>query len=330
MGQPDTTGSAGMTKLLYVAGWGRSGTTLLDNLLGQLEGFVSTGELHNLWHRGLEAKRECGCGLPLLDCPFWNRALLLGFGGIENIDVTEVITAQRALTTRTSRKILNTLNRSSVLETYPYATHLKDLYSGIQAATGARVIVDSSKFPADAILAAGLPSIETYVIHMVRDPRAVAFSWTKTKAAKDKPTGFLRRTSAARSTLVWNYYNFVIDSYVRKAVPGRYLVLRYEDLVSDPEGSLQDIVALLGETVDTPTLSQDRSIELEPSHTASGNPDRFRTGWVSIIPDDGWMRQMARLQRMVVTALALPLLRRYKYPLSISGLTQLSRGGIES
>ena len=42
-----------MTKILYVAGWGRSGTTLLDNVLGQVEGFVSTGELHNIWQRGL-------------------------------------------------------------------------------------------------------------------------------------------------------------------------------------------------------------------------------------------------------------------------------------
>jgi len=35
-----------MTKVLYIAGWGRSGSTILDNVLGQLDGCFSTGELN--------------------------------------------------------------------------------------------------------------------------------------------------------------------------------------------------------------------------------------------------------------------------------------------
>lgn len=38
-------------KVLYVIGWGRSGSTILDNVLGQLDGCFSTGELHYFWER---------------------------------------------------------------------------------------------------------------------------------------------------------------------------------------------------------------------------------------------------------------------------------------
>ena len=92
-----------MVKVLYIAGWGRSGTTLLDNLLGQIEGFTSTGELHNLWQRGLIDGRDCGCGLRLTDCPFWQEVLTAGFGGVERVDPGAAVAAQaRACTPVTS------------------------------------------------------------------------------------------------------------------------------------------------------------------------------------------------------------------------------------
>ena len=33
------------TKVLFIGGYGRSGSTLLDRLLGQIDGFVSVGEV---------------------------------------------------------------------------------------------------------------------------------------------------------------------------------------------------------------------------------------------------------------------------------------------
>src|SRR5205823_1051409 len=54
-----TTGT--QPKVLYIAGPGRSGSTVLDQVLGELPGFVSTGELQALWQRGLVERRPCGC-----------------------------------------------------------------------------------------------------------------------------------------------------------------------------------------------------------------------------------------------------------------------------
>ena len=48
-------------KVLFVGGFGRSGSTLLDNVLGQVDGFASCGEISYLWDRGLEQDRLCSC-----------------------------------------------------------------------------------------------------------------------------------------------------------------------------------------------------------------------------------------------------------------------------
>ena len=60
-------------KVLYIAGWGRSGSTILTNLLGQVPGFFSGGELRYLWERNLAGGHECGCGEAFLDCKIWSR-----------------------------------------------------------------------------------------------------------------------------------------------------------------------------------------------------------------------------------------------------------------
>jgi hypothetical protein len=62
-------------KVLYIAGSGRSGSTILDNTLGQIDGFFSVGELRYIWERGLIEDRLCGCGERVHQCPFWAAAL---------------------------------------------------------------------------------------------------------------------------------------------------------------------------------------------------------------------------------------------------------------
>ena len=69
------------TKVLYIAGSGRSGSTILDNILGELDGFVSAGEVRFLWERGMRDDRTCACGEPFSSCPFWGDVLTRAYGG---------------------------------------------------------------------------------------------------------------------------------------------------------------------------------------------------------------------------------------------------------
>jgi hypothetical protein len=311
-----------MTKVLYIAGWGRSGTTLLDNLLGQVDGFVSTGEVHQLWQRGLVQGRSCGCGLRVVECPFWLRVFEEGFGGLGAVDAEAVMRSQREVHTRHAGQVLSALRSHTLLERYPYASYLSRLYSGIVSvdSEGTRVIVDSSKFPTDAIVASGLPGFEVFVLHVVRDPRAVAFSWRRIKDSPDKRTGGgrLRRVGLVRSTLVWQFYNWVIMRYVRRAVGSSHFAqLTYEQLAARPQETLDWVVGLLGETPAHRPEFRGNEVQVAPSHTASGNPNRFDAGRRVIRLDSEWETKMPARRKLAVSLLASPMLTRLRYPFRV-------------
>lgn len=305
-----------MVKILYIAAWGRSGTTILDNILGQQPGFFSSGEIHNLWQRGLHDLRDCGCGDRLVDCRVWRDVFDHGFGGIDRVDAAMAIKGQRSIRTRHARRVLRAASEGRASE-YSYASFLDRLYRGIADSTGARVIVDSSKFPVDGILASGLDGYETYVLHVTRDPRAVANSWQRRKSVGDKTKGqgLLPRVGLVRSTVTWQRYNHVISTHDRAAVgANRYLRIKYEDWTADPQAVLEEVLGLVGESDQGVQALRDvRTVDLRPTHTAGGNPDRFRSGAVPIRIDDAWRSDLSATKRAVVTASAVPMLTRMGY-----------------
>ena len=67
--------------VLYLGGAGRSGSTLLERMLGQLPDAVAVGEIVHLVRRGLLDDEDCGCGCPFSVCPFWTKVGEHAFGG---------------------------------------------------------------------------------------------------------------------------------------------------------------------------------------------------------------------------------------------------------
>lgn len=187
------------------------------------------------------------------------------------------------------------------------------------------MIVDSSKLPSYALLLDALPELEVTVVHLVRDPRAAAFSWARHKPLTDKTLAdktladrkvpaFMERRGAAKSTALWVLWNGLLG---RRADPARYVRLRYEDLLADPAASIARILAAAGlEPQAPPTLAADgRSVRLGVHHTVAGNPARMAQGPTPLRLDDEWRTAMPRPERMLVTAGAAPLMRRYGYRL---------------
>ncbi len=70
-----------MSRVLFLGGLGRSGTTLLERILGELPGVTPLGEVVHLWQRGIRADEKCGCGVRFAACPFWQRVGEHAFGG---------------------------------------------------------------------------------------------------------------------------------------------------------------------------------------------------------------------------------------------------------
>ena len=57
--------------VLYIAGIGRSGSTLLCRTLGTVDGFLATGELMRIISRGVQTGDLCSCGDPVRQCELW-------------------------------------------------------------------------------------------------------------------------------------------------------------------------------------------------------------------------------------------------------------------
>src|SRR5689334_4402568 len=82
----ETAKREGTVRVLYIGGFGRSGTTLLNRMLGELPDVCAIGETVNLWHQGLLRNERCGCGCAFFDCPFWREVGRRAFGGWSSID----------------------------------------------------------------------------------------------------------------------------------------------------------------------------------------------------------------------------------------------------
>ena len=302
--------------VLYVAGSGRSGSTILDRILGQLDGFFSVGELANIWERGLVAGRRCGCGVPVPQCPLWTAVLARGFGTPSSVDAGRMVAlGRRRVRPGSLPSLLAARGRTTAPDGDEYRAALARLYQAVHQHTGCRVIVDSSKSPAYAELLATLPGAEVFVVHLVRDPRASAYSWLRQKRLPDFGDDrlMLRQPPlvSARRWILWQTSTELL--WRRRA--DRYLRLRYEDVIGDPQSALLRIAALAGESPPQLPFTSDRIVRLEATHSVSGNPNRFGTGEVELVSDDQWMGAMRRIDWGLVTAATWPWLLRYGYPL---------------
>jgi hypothetical protein len=200
-----------------------------------------------------------------------------------------------------------------------YTEALRRIYRAAQDVSGSRVIVDTSKFPSHGYVLQNAPDIDLYVLHLVRDPRAVAYSWASRRKPKlDHGKGVEKRLMTPHglfeSALVWSAWNLSIER-VWRGDPQRYMLLRYEDFVSSPRKAVKNILQFLGEEkVELPFVSE-HEVLLDPPHTFSGNPDRFQSGLVEVTSDEDWRSQMGVVRKAAATALTWPGLLNYGYPL---------------
>jgi hypothetical protein len=300
-------------KVLYITAWGRSGTTILDNILNSYPGVFSAGELFYLWRRGLVQGRSCGCGVRFPDCPLWQRILYGAFG--DDQPDPRAILALQAQVARV-RNTWRLCRESPPAEaTRRYQEIMTRLYRAIARETGAELVVDSSKSPAGAALLAGMDGVQPYLLHMIRDPRAVAHSWMRPKAQLDRHRAVpMDPHGPWESTTNWLTWNALAER-VGRDYAGRARRLRYEDLIAQPQATVAELLSFTGLTDESGPFEDDHTVRLAPNHTVSGNPSRFRTGSVVLRPDEAWRQDQAAVPRLIASTLSLPLLHRYGYRL---------------
>ena len=302
-------------RVVFIGGYGRSGTTLLERLIGESPEVQTLGEVLYLWKLGLQGDEVCGCGLTFADCAFWQDIGHDAFGGWDQLDQPDVAalrhavvrTAQLPALALRSGSTTHRLNRNRLLQV------VNPFYRAARRVAGGRVLTDASKHPAYAYLLR-LADVDLRVVLVVRDPRGVAYSWRKVMVRPEITSReqLMPRYNVAASALRWVLYNTAFEAL--RLLRARLLVVRYEDLVAEPGPTVRRILNF----ADVPgavesTAGWGQTIQLAAQHSAAGNPMRFQTGDIALRLDTEWRTAMGRRDRRVVSAITAPLRWRYGY-----------------
>lgn len=303
-------------RVLYVAGIARSGSTVLGCILGELPSAIFVGELALFWRRFAEGEL-CSCGKPLPDCHFWSAVVSKAFGqmtceharGLKELE-WRVARWQRLLglvpvrwSTRWSKQIHIMLEERG------------RLYRAICEIANAECVIDSGKGVTFGSMMARLSNTNFGTIHLVRDPRGVAFSWQK-QVRSDSEPGYMPRSSAIRIATRWMSGNILVQLSLRR-LSGTYYRVRYEDLVAYPSDIAHEILRATSNPAGSNRRADHRVQRANEHHLVGGNPGvrRHLGRDLRMRLDDEWRTWLPQGQRWLVTAVCGGLMTAYDYPL---------------
>ena len=302
--------------VVYLAGSGRSGSTLVERALGQQPRFVNIGELIDLFSRVAPRDELCGCGEPFSDCEFWTAVGEQTHGGWTpgQLAATRRLQSHVARQRHLPRLLAPRLaGREFAAALARYGGTYAGLYQAIAAQAGADCVVDASKWPAQA-LALFRAGLDVRVIHLVRDSRGVAYSLSRqhvTRPHAVHEADEMWHVPPASAAARWLACQSEADLLRRCGM--RVTRMRYEDFVARPRAAAEAALRALGLPPAPGALAHlgDGQLSLGRSHGLSGNPSRFTDGQVRLRPDEAWRAGMSRRDRAVVTAISLPQLARH-------------------
>jgi hypothetical protein len=306
-----------VTDVAYIGGAGRSGSTVLALLLGNVPGFVPIGGLNHLWERGLQKNYLCGCGVHFRECPFWEGVGREAFGGWDALDVNEIVRLKSEVTRyrHWPWHLAPRLRPAFSSELVAYSDYLARLYKAVKSISGCRVIVDNSHDLIPALLLQRMRGVRGHILHLVRDSRGVAFSLSKRARRSEAKTTpmYMDQYSAAQASIVWLAGNLSYYTLWTSSLPK--LRLSYEMLVTSPAAEIERIAEFIGSELSASDLSvfDSDSIGISENHMISGNPHRLGRKEIQLRLDEEWRAKMRPRDRIVVSLLTFPVILAYGY-----------------
>lgn len=252
-------------KLIYIAGDGRSGSTLLDAILSNIDNSISVGECHRFWIRFYEKETLCGCSQKIEECELWkevNKRLKEEFSEYNPSEFKRQVEEIQYF--KNFKKIPEIINSE---EWKPFCQIVISFYKLISEITEKRVIIDSSKSISWAYLLQNLNFCDLRIIHLERNLTAVANSWKKTVLL---PEYYDKEVFMPKKS---NY--LILKSWLKIKVLGKklntggnYIFLSYEELCKNQELWLTRLEDFIGEKFDFTNL------KIVFNHAIGGNPMR--------------------------------------------------------
>lgn len=298
----------------YVTGYGRSGSTVLDIVLGEHTQLFGAGELTNFSRRVWPNNEYCSCGATVRDCPFWSvvaQAFLARFGQNAFADYAKLQSRFESLTI-VARSRLGLVPHGGRKE---YGDYTRGLFEIVAQQSGKPIIVDSSKIPGRAAALMQIAEIDLRIVHLVRDGRAVAWSMSKPYEV-DAKGGLERRLpgrSVPRTALRWSMVNLGAESVAGRVKADHSARLSYEAFVTNPVHELARLGKVLGVDMKELIARLDLGPPFSATHVVAGS--RWRMGGpITLRLDQEWRRTMPAHEQHKFQVLSGWLQRRYGYP----------------
>jgi len=306
--------------LIYIAGYGRSGSTILDIILGNHEHIESVGELVNLFYDDRDLKRLCSCGKSYKDCEFWYPILSNLFGKFGKNEFHKIKRLQRDVESLTKLwHILTGFHSGIRYDRYRGVMTL--LFNHIVKASGKPFVVDSSKSSTDHV---GRPyalrkvcGFNVKIIHLVRDGRGVMWSLMRgSNLEMEIETNGTIPFAPYRALMGWLLSNTIVTLMGFFDTAKHYKLVRYEDLINNPENELRRISSFLGINMDQIITQVSSRSSLNVGHNVGGNRLRLSQK-VKLSRDLEWKQKLPVKLRLLFLFLAWPLALKYGYRLHI-------------
>ncbi len=277
-------------KVIYIASDNRSGSTLLDLLLGNHSEVTSVGEIRRLDEWINKPKEKCSCGELIGNCPFWKKVERMFGKPLKNIKTSDDM-GRRWLYRNLSKLIVTMVNKKKLLLKLSYffefaknyigiANNIFRLYEIISIINDTPFIVDSSKVAHYFKLLYLFQPEHIKIIFLYRDGRGVTYS----KLQEEK--GITVKKAAIR----WVYSNIMMQIASFGIPNDKIFKVYYEDLCKNPNEILKSICSFIG------IEFQEQMINLNKygKHNVFGNPMRFDKKSNKIFLDEIWKNQMSQ------------------------------------
>ena len=125
----------------------------------------------------------------------------------------------------------------------------------------------------------------------------------------------MTRRGAFDATLRWNLLNLGSDAIIRKTGANHALRMRFEDFLANPREQVDMARILVDERAGRSPFIDDHTVQLGINHNIAGNPSRFITGAIRLEDKLEWLKGQSFADRLITTAVALPFMHRYGYPI---------------
>lgn len=305
-----------MSDVVFIAGYGRSGSTILDVLLGSHPKIFGAGELvrfFDYWHRDI----PCSCGQPLHSCDFWSQVITRFSSDLPNISPKQAwdLTLKVDAGLNLPRLIVGHWRNDEKL----YGDIWSTLLNIITDVSGSPIVLDSTKNTRGTynrpLALARICKSNVKVIHLVRDPRAVTWSTLRgsnRRLEEGKPAHI--RGGPLRVIPSWMLANGFVH-VLQRIESFQSVRLRYEDLVNQTSHELTRVADALDIDLQPVISVVEQGRPLVIGHGIAGN--RLRRGGVETLRfDEDWKSNLPRAAHFVVM-MSWPLMIKYGYkPLS--------------